>query len=251
MHNKLPDFVIIGAQKAGTSSLQHYLKMTPGVFVPPRESTHFFTNHYQKGIDYYKSLFFAGHGPAGECTRFYIMHPLVPERMSKVIPNVKIIVLLRNPVDRAFSHFQDKIRLGHEKVYSFEKVIELEEERIKDEMEIMLSGEPYRHGAPYREHTYLTKGRYVEPLKRWLKYFPREQFMIIQSEEFFKNTSKVYNQILNFIGVSNFELNGYYACNKHPYRSIMNPETRKRLVEYFKPYNEELYTLIGRRFDWK
>ena len=103
MDHKLPEFIIIGAQKAGTTSLQHYLKMTPGVYLPARESTHFFTNHYQEGVEKYKEHFLRGHGPAGECTRFYIMHPLVPERIYGMIPNVKIIVLLRNPVDRAYS----------------------------------------------------------------------------------------------------------------------------------------------------
>ena len=249
---RLPSFIIIGAQKAGTTSLQWYLRQTPGVFLPGRESTHYFTNHFDKPLEWYKSLFIEHNNKVvGECTRFYCMHPLVPPRMKEVIPNVKIIFLLRNPVARAYSHYQDKIRLRLEKkAKTFEEAIELEEERTKEEWDIMLKGKSYRHGAPYREFTYLTKGRYVEQLKRWYKYFPKEQIMVIQSERFFKDTNTVFNEVLQFIGANPHKVHNPKAYNRYPYKQPINPETREKLIEYFKPYNEELFKLIGRRFDW-
>ncbi len=100
----------------------------------------------------------------------------------------------------------------------------------------------------YARKAYFLQGRYYNNLSKWMKIFPRKQFLIINSEEFFKDNTKKFNEIYEFLGLPQFNYKYvHYHQQKYP---PMKDETRRLLIEYYKPYNEKLYKLIGRRFDW-
>jgi len=256
----LPDFLIIGAARSGTTSLYQYLIQHPSVIPAIGKEVYFFDKKFDKGINWYKSFFPTKLSKSrlenkqkrncltGEATPRYLHYPHTPNRVFELIPNVKLIVLLRNPIDRAYSHYQMEVGSDNEEL-PFEDAIEQEEKRITDDMKKMESDENFYSVYFYRK-SYLTRGIYVDQLKRWFEYFPREQFLILKSEDFYSKTPEVYQQVLDFLGLSKFELNSFKAHRMRKYSAI-STETRKKLSDYFRPYNEQLYQLLGRNFDWE
>jgi hypothetical protein len=256
----LPDFLIIGTARSGTTSLYEYLSQHPSVIPGVGKEVYYFDKKFDKGINWYKSFFPTKLSKSllenkqknkcltGEATPRYLHYPHAPKRVFDLIPNVKLIVLMRNPIDRAFSHYQMEVGSGNEEL-SFEEAIQQEEKRILDDMKKMESDENFYSVYFYRK-SYLTRGIYVNQLKRWFEYFPREQFLILKSEDLYSKTSEVYDQVLDFLGLPNFELNSFKAHRMRKYSAI-GEETRKKLADYFKPYNKQLYQLLDRNFDWK
>lgn len=268
----LPDFLIIGAQRCGTTSLYRYLIGHPCVAPAFRKEVHFFEKNFVKGVDWYRehfpSLFFRQYVRTvrrqefvtGEASVYYIFHPLASRRVFETIPGVKLIALLRNPVDRAYSHYQHEVRKGRETL-SFEEAIEREPERLTGERERMLADERY-DSFNVRYHSYLTRGLYADQLENWLTLFPRDRLLVIRSEDFFADPAAVLAQTLGFLGLSRWEPRTFpkYNYAGHPrltaatygyasYRK-MDPATRRRLVDYFQPHNERLYELLCRDFGW-
>ena len=174
-------------------------------------------------------------------------HPLAAKRAHDIIPNAKIIVMLRNPVDRAYSHYQME-KANNNEGLSFEEAIENEPERIRGEFEEMLRNEN-NSGRNYPHRAYIKSGEYLDQIKLWTELFPKENFMFIKSEEFNKNPSMVYNEVLKFLGLHPFELKKYEKIRKREYEK-MNPKTRKKLIEYFKPHNQILSKFLEMEFDW-
>jgi len=256
----LPDFLIIGAAKSGTTSLYQYLTQHPLVIPGVGKEVYFFDKKFDKGINWYKSFFptklrksrlekkLKRNCITGEATPRYLYHPHTPKRVFDLIPTVKLIVLLRNPIDRAYSHYQMEAKQDNNEL-PFEEAIEQEEKRIMDDIKKMERDENFYSVNFYRK-SYLTRGIYVDQLKRWFEYFPREQFLILKSEDFYSKTPEVYQQVLDFLNLPKFELNSFKAYKMRKYSSI-SEETRKKLADYFRPYNEQLYQLLGRNFDWK
>lgn len=249
---KLPEFVIIGAQKGGTSSLFKYLEPHPELEMSFRKQVHFFDKLHHKGINYYKSNFplkaFGKETLSGEATPYYIFHPAVPKRIHQVLPDAKLILLVRNPVDRAFSHYNMKVQQGWEDIPTFEEAMEKEPERLQAEYDKMEQNPRY-YSKKLRNFSYLARGRYSEQLERWLEYYPIEQIRVYQSERFFEQPQEVLREIYEFIGVSDFIPDNLKVHNQRHYEA-MSPETREKLRQYYQPYNERLYELIGKRFDW-
>ena len=256
----LPDFLIIGAARSGTTSLYEYLTQHPLVIPGVGKEVYFFDKNFNKGVNWYKSFFPTKISKSrlenkqkrncvtGEATPRYLYHPHTPKRVFDLIPDVKLIVLLRSPIDRAYSHYQMEAGHGNEEL-SFEDAIEQEEKRIRDDMKKMERNENFYSVNFYRK-SYLTRGIYVDQLKRWFEYFPREQFLILKSEDFYSKTSEVYNQVLDFLNLSKFELNSFKAYRMTKHSSICS-ETRKKLTDYFSPYNKQLYELLDRNFGWE
>ena len=263
----LPNYYIIGGQKCGTGSLYTYLLQHPNVQPAISKEPSYFDRYYDRGLNWYKICFpFGFHKTyykkikkqkfvTGEASVRYLDHPFTPKRLKKITPNAKFIILLRNPIDRAYSHYtMINNRGGGNSPFgdklSFEEAIEKEEERIEGQLEKMLT-DPNYYSDIYFRHSYLQRGIYVDKLERWFSVFPKEHFLIIQSEEFFKNTAETYKQVLEFLDLSDFKLPEYKQIGKARYKQPkMNQNTRNELVEYFKPYNKRLYELLGRKFDW-
>jgi hypothetical protein len=239
---QLPDFIILGTQRGGTTSLYHYLTAHPDIGAAFRKEVHFFDRYYEKGMNWYLAHFpKRGEFPVvGEASPYYLFHPDVPERAREVVPHAKFIVLLRNPIDRAYSGYQMKVRRGIETL-SFEDAVDKERER--------LSGSDDPISLPWRHYSYLKRGLYVDQLKRWMSVFPRERFLILKSEDFYEDPGRVLNQTLEYLGLRPWSPESFKAYHLSEYAEIA-PATRKRLREYFAPYNQQLHTFLGRDFEW-
>jgi len=246
----LPDFLILGAQKAGTTALYAYLRWHPGITGPAWKEVSYFDRHYGRGPRWYRGHFPLRTGAriAGEASPGYVFHPLAPERVRATVPNAKLIVLLRDPVDRAFSHYHHEVKLGREPL-SFEEAIEAEPERTRGEAERLLR-EPGYFSRAWWDYTYLARGRYAEQLERWFAVFPREQLLLVESGELAADPKQAYARVLGFLGAPRHELGSFPRIYEQKYEG-MRPETRRRLAEDFAEPNRSLYELAGRDFGWQ
>ncbi len=268
----LPDFLIIGGQRCGTTSLYYYLTEQTCVCPAAMKEVHFFDDHFERGINWYRAQFpieaykyyvermHNQHFLTGEASPYYLFHPHAPKRIVTALPNVKLIALLRNPIDRAYSHYRLEIK-GRYETLPFEEAIRCEQERIDGERERMINDENY-HSFKYRRFSYLTRGIYIDQIEYWLKFFPPDQFLFLKAEDLYSHPASVIRQTLTFLGVPDHEIDttdkefkSYKVPSKTGYRtedshSEMDPATRKYLVDYFKPFNARLYEYLGRDLEW-
>ena len=250
----MPDFLVIGAAKCGTTSLYSYLAQHPCVARSFKKEPYFFDRNFRRGFAWYRAqfpTFLEKKGKecfvTGEATPCYIFHPHVPKRVFESIPSVKLIALLRNPVDRAYAYYNMKVRHRHETL-SFEEAIEREEEKLRGELEKMLADENY-YSFNRQHYSYLSRGIYVDQLKHWMNFFPKDQILILTSEDFYKDPSKTYKRVIQFLNLPGWELNEFKKMNSVPYPK-MDKTTRKRLIAYFEPHNQRLYEFLGMKLDW-
>jgi hypothetical protein len=234
----LPDFAIIGAMKGGTTFLYHLLTQHPLVERAAGKEVHYFSRFFDEGVEWYRQCFPAPKWRdgrrtiTGEATP-YLAYPSAPERMAQVVPQARLIALLRNPVDRTYSHYQHSVRRTGE-TRSFEEVI----------------GFMSRDDAPRK---YLSKSIYVDQFLHWLKYFDREQMLVLKSEDFFENPKDSLKTVLAFLDLPDWEpkvWDLYYKRHTGKYKEGMDPVTRRRLEEYFEPHNKKLYDFLGVDFGW-
>lgn len=256
----LPSFIIIGAQRCGTTSLYDYLSHHPQIIPSPVKELFYFDDYYTRPIEWYKSFFptqkqreklerdLVANVITGEASPSYFFNPYSAKRIKETLPDVKLILVLRDPIERAYSHYNHIRRLNREPL-SFEEAIEKEEQRITPDIEKLAKDEFYK-ADQRRDYSYLTRGYYAKQLKEWFKHFPKEQLLIVQSEEFYRETPKVYNEIVEYLGLNSYTLPTFEAKNALKYAK-MAPETKEKLKAYFAPKNEELYELLGKRFDWQ
>ena len=255
----LPDFVIIGAMKSGTTSLYDFLIKNPAIASASKKELHYFSLRHNRSKLWYCSNFPSNLSRhyfykktnqrllSGEASPIYLFYPLVPGRMKKTLPDVKLIVILRNPVDRAYSHYHHSLRSNVEPM-SFEKAVELEGERCAGEREQLIR-DPNFIPKHYRDHSYLARGVYADQLENWFKHYDRKQFLILTTEDFHENPQQTLDQVFDFLGVHPFQVGSLKNRNVGNYKE-MNEDTRKFLIEYFKPHNERLSKLLQRSFDW-
>lgn len=259
----LPDFIIIGVARAGTTSLYNYLIEHPNIAPASRKEVHFFDYNFQKGMAWYRGQFPYSIQKyfvesiqkkdfiTGEASPYYIFHPNAGKRLVQFVPNARLIVLLRNPIERAFSHYCWEVGWGDEKL-SFEDAIACEEERIKVGEEKLASHYIFNH----QHYSYLARGLYADQLESWFSLFPREQFLILKSEDMYVDPAGIFKQTIAFLNVPFSEPKAlkkeYKQYNKPKYvpPKKIDPELRKHLVEYFEPHNARLYQLLGRDFGW-
>ena len=260
----LPDFLIIGTQRGGTTSLFHYLEAHPSIKAAVNKDLHFFDRKYHKGLAWYR-----GHFPTGieryaaqairggtlltgEASPSYLFHPHAPGRVKQAVPYAKLIVLLRNPVSRAYSQYHHAVELGHETL-SFEDAIGSEEERTAGELEKILQDERY-YSEAFKHRSYLSKGIYVEQLQAWMSLFPAEQFLILKSEDFYADPAATCKQVLAFLNLPPIELEReerlFKPYNTNIYSSRLDVATRNRLIEFFEPHNARLSDFLGVDFGW-
>jgi len=245
----LPDAVIIGGQKCGTSSLHNYLTQAPGVIAPLRKEVHYFDLHYEKGEDWYRAHF----GRMGEpglnidASPYYIFHPLVADRMQSLLPGARLIVLLRDPVKRAYSHYWHERDKRRESL-SFEAALEAESGRIDEAGKQLAAGEIAR-SEEHRLHSYLARGRYADQLERWLALYPPRQFHFILFESFVKRPLETLNAALGFLDLPPVASARLEPRNTRRYPS-MQPETAQRLQKYFAPHNARLEQLLDLSLNW-
>lgn len=255
----LPDYVIIGTQRGGTTSLYKYLVRHPAHPHALTKELRFFDLNFHRGIGWYRSRFPTRAYRAmarrrrgteivvGEASPDYLFYPAVPGRIAEHVPEARFVVLLRNPADRAWSHYWHQAKRGHEDL-SFEEAVDREGERLEGELERMRRDPSYvsfeRH-----HHSYLARGRYAEQLEAWWARFPRERFIIERSEDFFLDPAGTCHRVLAFLGLQPADLGPYEVFNAYA-EGVMDPATRSRLEAYFRPHNRRLYELLGRDLGW-
>jgi hypothetical protein len=173
--------------------------------------------------------------------------------VARILPRVKLIVLLRNPVDRAYSQYYHALELGQETL-SFEEAIQCEEDRTARERERILQDELY-FSNEYIHLSYLKRGIYVDQLQDWMSLFPREQFLILKSEDYYTDPITTYKRVLAFLKVPEIEprvrKKEYKHYSHNTYFSQMDPLLRRRLNDYFEPHNARLYDFLGVDFGWE
>lgn len=245
----LPDLIVIGAKRCGTTSLYQHLVEHPCISRSTKDNVGFFNNNFELGLNYYRSFFpmkpknkYKKH-IVFEVTTSYMQESRTAERIFKTLPDVKLLLMVRNPVDRAYSEYNlEKNR------QSFDDLAFEEMTRIREEDKNLVEGknvELFAHG----KYHLLRKSMYYQQLVPWLQLFPRDQILILSAEDYDKKTQDTYNEIFDFVGVERYEVKRSERVNKGKY-SKMNDETRRVLLDYFKPYNEKFFQLIGKRFDW-
>ena len=192
MSNRLPDFLCVGTQKGGTTTLQKLLEQHPETFLPSEKELQFFSLHYDRGTDWYSQKFeSAGEDKrCGEITPYYLFHPEAPSRIHKLLPKVRIIILLRDPVERTLSQY------FHARRHGFEP-LELEE-ALKAEPARLASGDSFCH----QKQSYVSRSRYAEQLMRFENIFEQKQILVLRSEDLFHSTASCWKAIQSFIGLS-------------------------------------------------
>jgi hypothetical protein len=248
----LPDFLILGAQKAGTTALYAYLRRHPAITGPSWKEVSYFDRHYARGPSWYRgnfpNLLRARGELVGEASPSYLFHPLAPQRGKELLPEARLVALVRNPVDRALSHYNHEVALGREQL-SFEDALAAEEDRLQGE-DARLRADPRYFSREWWSHTYKARGRYAEQLEHWLEVFPREQLLVLPSEDLLGEPERAHAQVLEFLGAPPHRLDSYPRVFERQYEG-MKPETRARLADYFAEPNRRLYELLGRDLAWR
>jgi hypothetical protein len=234
----LPDFVIIGAQKSGTTSLFYNLNKHPHIKMvcsnPKTNEMHFFNNEdtWAKGIDWYKGHFNHPNCLQGEKTPEYFTDHVCHKRMASYIPKARLILLLRNPVDRAFSQWNH-----FNQIYTVSKKWGWEKTDFENSIE--------------RNKSVLLRGIYIQHIRHLLNYYVHDMIYIGVAERIQKNPQYEFNAICLFLGVKPINIE-YDSRHVRDYSQPMKSETRKKLLEFYRPYNEELYDFLGYRIsEWE
>ena len=194
---RLPDFLGIGTQKGGTTYLHGLLQQHPQVLLAHPKELHYFSLHHGQGLDWYANHFAEAKAEqrCGEITPYYLFHPLAAERIHAVIPAVKLIVLLRDPVERALSQYFHSRRLGLEPL-ELEAAFAAEEQRLADAEAALNQGEAHRS---HQQHSYLSRSRYEQQLPRFEALFTPEQLLVLRSEALFERPQQLWEQVLAFL----------------------------------------------------
>ena len=242
---RLPDLVIAGAQKGGTTFLYQELVRHPGVAPALTKEIHFFDDHWARGLDWYRGFFAADHGLTVEASPGYVFHPWALERLASAAPAARVVLLLRDPVARAHSHHQHEVRLGYESCLSFEEALAHEEDRLAGEWE-RLTRDPLARSYALRHHSYRARGEYLDQVLRAEALLAREQLLILRSEDLFRDPKAVLHAVQSFAGLEPWTPpepgRNDMAANGRP----MDPATRDRLAAHFAPHNAAL----AAHLDW-
>ena len=261
-----PEFVIIGAKRCGTTSLYRYLGEHPQVaplFPSARrlplmrsdqKGAHYFDSNHARGPRWYRSHFRTAWARrragqiTGEASPYYLFHPRVPQLAAAEIPDVRLIALLRDPVERSYSHWSEQRRNGVETL-SFEDALAAEPERIAGERDRLL-GEPGAVSFPYEQQSYALQSEYAESFERWLEHFPSQQMLVLRSEDLYADPQGTYDRVTTYLGLSQHRLAKPEPWNAAP-RSALAPDTRHALVARFAPWKRRLRELVDPGLRWE
>lgn len=251
-HRTLPSVIIVGAMKSGTSSLFSYLKQHPQLFASNKKEVHFFDSpsNLAKGQSWYRAHFpiqkrMGFNAKAFEASPRYLFDPFAPEHIFSLLPRVKIIAVLRNPTDRAISHYFHERRRNREPL-PIHDALQQEESRLARS----IKAKDY-WSKEYIHYSYKKRGLYKEQLERYLHFFPRRQILTVPSEGLFSAPDHHLTRIFEFLGVdTEFKINNLRPHNTADERPDIAPVIYEHLRSYFAPHNQELYKLIGESYSW-
>jgi hypothetical protein len=238
----LPDFVIIGAQRSGTTSLYRWLTDRPDVSPAWKKEVHFFDNHYDRGLRWYRSHFPLRRAGriTGESTPYLLLHPLAPDRAAKDLPDACFIALLRDPVERAISNHWLRRRLGAARDESLEQALDREAESIADDTDQLVRGEV---NLAHMAYSYVARGEYAPQLRRWFDAAGRERVLVVESEQL-ASDPRVAAGVLERLGLPD-RGDPFPVTNQVVRGEEVSEATMARLRAHFEPHNEELFELLG------
>lgn len=254
-----PSFLMVGASRAGTTSLFRALSEHPQVFRPAvNKGVRYFDLNFARGRAWYDGHFplratAAAATPQGttpvafEASGYYLYHPLAPQRIADQLAGVKVVAMLRDPVERAFSAWKHETARGFE-WEPFERSLDLEEERLRGEVHRM-ELDPTYESFCHRHHSHRSRGEYADQLERYLACLPQEDVHVILSEDFFRKPAETYAELLAFLGLAAYEPARFDQHNARP-SEPMPADTRRRLEHHFAPHNERLERLLHRPLPW-
>lgn len=247
----LPHYLILGAQKAGTSSLYRYIAESPAVELPERKEVHYFDVQHHRGVEWYRSRFppardGSGRGTVtGEGSPYYLFHPLAPARVRELLPDARLLVLLRDPVRRAVSNYFHEVRAGRETL-PLEAALAAEAERLEGEAERLVE-EPGYESYNHRHFAYQARGVYVDQILAWRAVFPPEQLLVIQSERLFERPDREMRRVFEFLELPYAPPSPFRGTRAYPRPSR---EVEALLAARFAPDNARLYELLGEDLGW-
>jgi hypothetical protein len=254
----LPDFLIVGAMKAGTTFLYWVLKQHPQIVVCAPKEVNYFNHKYHRSLNSYRTHFptlaetrsrSAQTGLptiAGEAS-LYLYHPHAARRIARHLPHAKIIILLRDPVKRTISDYHHMKRLGRETL-SFEEAIAAEAGRLHGEREKILADESYT-SIPYLTYGYAARSIYVDQIAEFHRHFPKEQVLIVPSEEMYADPVRIGFTVHRFLGVEPRPPEAIRPINTGNYKAPQGPVI-DYLHSFFEPHNARLYEYLGVDFGW-
>ncbi|RPF22767.1 sulfotransferase domain-containing protein [Myceligenerans xiligouense] len=260
-----PDFLLIGGKRAGSTSLYFALLDHPRImplfpsarWLPKDNHTkgvHYFDSHHDRGRAWYRSHFPASSARAGklvgEGSPYYLFHPLAAERAARETPDARILLVVRDPVERAFSHYRERRREHAEPLETFEEALAAESRRLAGEEERIVADLGYRSYA-HEQLSYRAQGEYAPHLRRWLKYFPAEQVHVLVAEEFYADPQRACDGVAECLGLDPAPLSAEARRprNAAPSSKLL-PATREELSRHYAPFNEDLAGLLNRELPW-
>lgn len=253
-----PDFLVIGVQRAATTSLYRYLIQHPQILVTHKlRETYYFDNpeNYSKGFGWYLSHFpsqlHKGKKLTFEASPSYIYYSQIPKLIKQDLGTIKMIAILRNPVDRAYSawqmyHSYSNLPLKHLRERADERSFA---EAINQEFNPESNTDKY----PYN---YINRGKYVQQLENYYNYFDKDKVLVLNFAAFGDDLGSSLNQICDFLNIEYFSQEAIQQFQQEKYaaakyvRSSDDDQVLEQLKNYFAQYNEKLYTLLGHRYDW-
>ena len=253
-----PNFFIIGAQRAGTTSMFHYLDRHPAVVGPMREKgVHYFDANYHRDLTWFRSHFPTAEAVAkradatgntvavGEGSPYYLFHPMIPARVAGALPNARAIAILRDPVDRAISHHQHETARGHESL-SLADAIAAEPDRLAGAVEALRADPTLVHYA-HQHHAYVARGQYADQLERWFHALGRDQVLVVSSADLNERPADVVAETVAFLGLDPMPDIEYPRYNKREYDKG-DAAIRSRLADAFADSNARVADLTGLSF---
>lgn len=242
----LPKFIIVGSVRSGTTSLYYNICEHPEIAPAAYDEIGFFDVNFNLGLNWYRSMFplKSDKNITGEDTPFYFWREDAAKRIKKILPNIKLIMILRNPIDRAYSNYHLGVRGGTEKL-SFEEAIQIEIETL-EKIDINKNNLVELCSKP---RSYVIKSMYYEQMKIWIENFSMENLFILSTENMSKNPNEELKKIFEFLNVSPFKITNPQNRKSAQY-DIMKDSTREKLLEFFRPHNKKLFELIEQDFKW-
>jgi len=248
----VPGYLVVGTKRGGSTSIAHYINQHPEV-VPCRSSkgTHYFDVNHGRGWSWYLSCFPPAQGDqrlTGEASPYYMFHPLAAERIARELPDVRLVVSLREPVARAWSHHQYETQQGYED-QPFEQALRLEDERLAGEEE-RLRRDPSYESFSHRHHAYLRRGHYAEQLERLYDLFDPEQVLVLRTESMFTDPHGELDRVWAHLGLSPVTLDGLDRLKPTHSPLDIDDDLARELDHHYRPWNDRLAQLPGVGFTW-
>lgn len=260
----LPSFLICGAQRCGTTSMYRALAAHPAVLKAVlHKGVHYFDVGYAHGMRWYQGHFptrrsgarrsrLLGGVPVQtfESSPYYMYHPHAASRIAADLPGVRLVVLVRDPVERAYSHHAHEVARGFETETDFGRALELEPSRLRGQAEA-LALDPGYYSFSHQHQAYRARGEYVRYLEHLSTVISRDRILVVDSEDFFAEPEPVYDAVLAFLGLPRLAYPRFERYNARPHRAPMDPGVRRELQRHYEPFDGQLAGWLGRELAWR